>query len=188
LSDDNPQPNGTAAPGTSARASRADHVHASTGTAFTSLYDNTLSADGTGWSVTTGLSGYTEYEVILSIQNSAAGDVHFNVNNDTGAKYNFVGWDSTGLALAAAFQQDGTKWILLSLSAGVEAAEIRLKISNVAAKKITGEFNGGGLGSAGAARGGGVACDITDAITRIDVTRSANNFLAGSRLRIRGLA
>ena len=164
--------------------------------AWEEIASTTLGSAAASVSFTTGLSGYAFYRLTIYIVNDAnAKQVYLRLNNDSGVNYSYQNIRGTGSTIDGA-QATGQTQLLLAptnnLAASIHASYgvlISKPAAGVKAQVVSRAGNNAGVGANVILElVGGEWNNTADAISRIDVLASANNFEAGTSILLEGLA
>lgn len=196
LSDDNPQANGTADPGTSARAARADHVHPAAASGTTLVASGSLAGVASATIVNSGTLA-TDYAVLLLYAawsgDTAADTVLLRLNNISTGTYLERAWSAT---TTPSFSSTSTGFGcgLTAVAAGGNGASVKATIfprrvahaGGVNVAMYEGQAHDHGNFASGAGSG---SVPLAADVTRIDLVCSAGTGrLTGGYYRLLGIA
>lgn len=150
---------------------------------------------GTAASVSfaTGLAGFTKFFLVVSIVNDAnIKGAKIVLNNDSGANYSHERMGVNDMSITAARSTGDTSLLLFS-SFSIAASSVSLTTVQLS-KPVAGEVARLTHMTALDANGNGICLtpmasewtNTADLINRIDITASANNFAAGTRILLYG--
>lgn len=163
---------------------------------WTEIESTTLGSAASSISFTTGLADYKFFRLTAYIQNDAnAKQVYVRFNNDSGSNYSYQNIRGTGTTVDGA-RATGQAQILPAPTSNLAASEqasysliIAKPAAGVKAQVVSRAGNNAGVGANVILElVGGEWNNTADAISRIDVLASSNNFAAGTSILLEGLA
>ena len=162
--------------------------------AWTEIETQTLTTTAASVVFSTGLSGYKFFRLTVYIVNDASDkNILLRFNNDSGGNYSYQRI-SAGSTTVDGARSTGATFINLTSATLVASQDLSCSIlvakpsASVKAQAIA---QVGYQGSGDVIRlvlDGGEWDNTSDALTRIDIIASANNFAAGTSLMLEGLA